>query len=99
MERIIYAILYAYAEQNKILGSEQDEFRKYRGTTQSLLRFTQTVLTDLSENNATLATVINMEKAFDSVWKNGLLVKLYESGFMELCGNGLQISSLGRRTL
>ena len=37
MERIIYAILYAYAEQNKILGSEQDEFRKYRGTTQSLL--------------------------------------------------------------
>ena len=54
--------------------------RKYRGTTQSLLRFTQTVLTGFSENKVTLATFIDMEKAFDSVWRDGLLVKLYERG-------------------
>ena len=67
MERIIHARLYAYAEHHKILDTEQDGFRKYRGTTQSLLRFTQTVLTGFSENKATLATFIDMEKAFDSV--------------------------------
>ena len=80
MERIIHARLYAYAEHHKILDTEQDGFRKYRGTTQSLLRFTQTVLTGFSENKATLATFIDMEKAFDSVWRDGLLVKLYERG-------------------
>ena len=80
MERIIHARLYAYAEHHKILDTEQDGFRKYRGTTQSLLRFTQTVLTGFSENKATSATFIDMEKAFDSVWRDGLLVKLYERG-------------------
>ena len=80
MERIIHARLYAYAEHHKILDIEQDGFRKYRGTTQSLLRFTQTVSTGFSENKATLAIFIDMEKAFDSVWKDGLLVKLYERG-------------------
>ena len=61
MERIIHARSYAYAEHHKILDTEQDGFRKYRGTTQSLLRFTQTVLTGFSENKVTLATFIDME--------------------------------------
>ena len=38
MERIIYARLHAFVEHHKILDSEQDGFRKFRGTTHSLLR-------------------------------------------------------------
>ena len=33
-----------------------------------------------SENKATLATFIDIEKGFDSVWRDGRLVKLYERG-------------------
>ena len=80
MERIIHARLYAFAEHHKILDSEQDGFRKFRGTTHSLLRFSQSVLSGFSEQKATLATFIDMEKAFDSVWRDGLLFKLHDKG-------------------
>ena len=80
MERIIHARLYALAEHHNILDAEQDGFRMFRGTTQSLLRFTQNVLTGFDEKKATLATFIDMENAFDSVWRYGLLVKLHEKG-------------------
>ena len=65
---------------HKILDSEQDGFRKFRGTTHSLLRFSQSVLLGFSEQKATLATFIDMEKAFDSVWRDGLLFKLHDKG-------------------
>ena len=62
MERIIHARLYAFAEHHNILDAEQYGFRMFRGTTQSLLRFTQNVLTGFGEKNATLATFIDVEK-------------------------------------
>ena len=62
MERIIHARLYAFAEHHKILDSEQDGFRKFRGTTHSLLRFSQSVLSGFSKQKATLATFIDMKK-------------------------------------
>ena len=60
------------------MDSEQDGFRKFRGTTHSFLRFSQNGLSGFSEQKATLATFIDMEKAFDSVWRGGLLFKLHD---------------------
>lgn len=80
LERVIHARLYAFAEHHELLDKEQDGFRQYRGTTQSLLRLTQDILNGFNESKATLATFIDMEKAFDSVWRDGLLVKLFDKG-------------------
>ena len=80
MVRIIHARLYAFAEHHNILDAEQGGFRRFRGTSHSLLRFTQNVLSGFGEKTATLPAFINIEKAFDSVWRDGLLVKLHEKG-------------------
>ena len=45
------------------LDKEQDGFHKKRGSTQSLSRISQDILTKFNENQATFATFIDMMKA------------------------------------
>jgi len=80
MERIITSRLEGFVESNDILDKEQEGFRHFRSTTNALLNLTQSVMNGFNEDNFTLAVLIDFEKAFDSVWREGLLVKLHNSG-------------------
>jgi hypothetical protein len=80
MEKIVYARLYAYSEHKNIIDEEQEGFRKYHSTTQALLRLVQNIFDGFNEKQHTLAVFLDLEKAFNSVWRDGLLVKLQRLG-------------------
>ena len=79
-ERIVHAKIYSFSEHHELFDKEQDGFHLHRGTTQSLIQLTQDILNGFNEGKATLASFIDMEKAFDTVWRDRLLVKLYGKG-------------------
>jgi hypothetical protein len=80
MERIVTNRLEAYLESNNILDKEQAGFRYFRSTTNALFTFVQSIFNGLNQKESTVAVFIDLEKAFDSVWREGLLVKLAHVG-------------------
>ena len=64
----------------RIFHKEQESFGKFRGTTDTLLRVTQDICNGFNRKEKTAALFIDIEKAYDSVWCEGLLFKLKEMG-------------------
>ena len=80
MEKIIATRLYGFVEHNNLLDREQEGFRRFRGTSQALLCFTRDIVNEFNAKESTLAVMVDFEKAYDSVWRDGLLYKLDEKG-------------------
>ena len=80
LEKIINTRLYAFSEHTNLLDNEQEGFREKRGTSHALLRLTQDIQDGFKVGKTTAAVFIDMEKAFNSVWRQGLLVKLHAMG-------------------
>ena len=77
-ERIIANRLRYFLESKNLLNREQSGFRKGRGCTDHILRLQNDVKRSLWKGGGTLAIFLDLEKAFDLVWKDGLLLKLYD---------------------
>jgi hypothetical protein len=84
MERIVTSRLETYLESNNILDKEQEGFRHFRLTTNALLTFVQSIFNGINQKESTVAVLIDLEKAFDSVWREGLLVELAHVGVKDL---------------
>ena len=80
LERIITVRLNGFIEHNKIIDLEQEGFRKFHSTTHALLRLVQDIHNGFNKKESTLVAFIDMEEAFDSVWRDGLLVKMHKLG-------------------
>ena len=80
LERIITVRLNGFIEHNKIIDLEQEGFRKFHSTTHALLRLVQEISNGFNRKESTLVAFIDMEKAFDSVWRDSLLVKMHNLG-------------------
>ena len=80
MERIINQRLQWYLESEDVIPPEQAGFRRYRGTEDQTTHLTQVIEDAFQAKKATLAVFIDLQRAFDKVWKDGLLVKLQRSG-------------------
>ena len=62
---------------------EQEGFRCFQGTSDAFLRLRQDIFDGFNQREPTAALFIDLEKAYDSVWRNGLMVKLEG---MDICG-------------
>ena len=80
MERIVTHRLYGFAEHFNLIDKEQEGFRRFRGTVDALLRLTQDIIDGFNKKESTAALFIDIEKAYDSIWHEGLLYKLKELG-------------------
>ena len=80
MEKIIVTRLYGFVEHHNILDEEQEGFRRFRGTTQALLRLTQDIVNGFNARESTLAVMVDMEKAYDSVWREGCCINSTRKG-------------------
>ena len=97
-ERLLESRIRAFAEHEGILDNEQEGFRKQKSTVRLLYRLLlQCKNLKLKKQLGTLIS-LDLEKAFDSVWINGLLWKLNHIG---ITGNilGLIESFLRNRQL
>ena len=99
MERMVAARarLRWYLEKNNILNKYQSGFRKRRRPIDHLLNLHDTVYKALANQRSVLAVFIDIEKAFDMVHKDTLLLKLLKTGIQDFMFNFLR-SFLSNRT-
>ena len=76
LEKIITTQIYHWAETNNILNKEQSGFRKNKSTTDKLFQLTQTISQAKNQRRPSSAIFLDVEKAFDKVWHDGLIHKL-----------------------
>jgi len=90
LEKIIFNSLYNYLNTNNLITANQSGFRPGDSTTNQLL-FLVTEIQKAFESSKVLevrAVFLDISKAFDKVWHDGLIFKLRQNG---ICGNLLQL--------
>lgn len=75
-ERIIVNRLLWYLETHNLLNPSQTGFRYHRNTVDQLIRLHDSANKAISTNSATFAIFLDFSKAFDTLWRPGLLYKL-----------------------
>ena len=80
LERILARRLEVYLLKIGIIDENQEGFSKGRNTIRYLHRLTAGIKGDISKKLTVLCLFVDFEKAFDSVWKQGLIVKLWKAG-------------------
>lgn len=75
-EKIILNRLNIFIEDNEILPDEQFGFRSNHSTTQQLSRVVKHIKSNFNTKKSTGMVVMDIEKAFDSIWHDGLLHKM-----------------------
>ena len=82
LEKIVADRLLHVLEDRNLLSSNQAGFRPDRSTTDQVLKFVQGASDEFhakeGENHRLIATFYDYEKAFDKVWRDGLIHKLHE---------------------
>jgi hypothetical protein len=79
-ERILANRLEGYFTAIGLTDDNQEGFSKGRNTVRYLHRLTAGIKGDIQKKLTVLCLFIDFEKAFDSVWKKGLIVKLWKVG-------------------
>ena len=80
MERIINQRMQWHLESQKTIVPEQAGFRQYRSTEDQTTHLSQVIEDAFQAKKVVLAAFIDLKKAFDKVWKSGLMVKLLRAG-------------------
>jgi len=69
-----------HLENEGHINAEQAAFRQNRSTEDQVTYLTQAIEDSFEEGKHTLAVWVDLEKAFDKVWKSGLKLKLRKCG-------------------
>ncbi len=81
MERIIVSRISHVLEQRGLLTNIQSGFQKGLSTTNALIRVSNEVEKALIMKEMMMIVYFDIEKAYDSMWRDGLLIKLSRMGF------------------
>ena len=79
-ERMVNERLYWWLEANKLLNPHQAGFRARHRTDDQLFRLTQKVIDGFHKEESTTAIFVDLQEAYDRVWRKGLLYKMQEVG-------------------
>lgn len=82
-EALIKDKLQGHISRNKLMPEQQYGFQHKLSTTHAVNSVTTNINKHLKNNNFVGAALIDLEKAFDSVWLEGLLYKLCQKKFPE----------------
>ena len=87
-ERILERRIRYHCDLEDILDDEQEGFRSCRNTTRYLYKLTASLKAAQQRNFTSFLLCLDFEKAFDSVWLKGLIVKLFT---LNIKGNILRV--------
>ena len=76
-ERVIEKCLRKHLEDINFFSKYQSGFRKSKSTNDNLFRLSQIIMESFSRGEHVIAVFLDVEKAFDNVWHNGLRYKIY----------------------
>ena len=77
-ERMINARLVWYLESKNLLSNRQFGFRKNRSTMDPLLILSREIQNSFAVQNQTIAVFFDLEKAYDTTWRAGILIQLID---------------------
>lgn len=80
-EKIINELIVEFCEEKGLITDNQFGFRKQHSTTHAINSLVSDTLWEFQNNRVTGACLIDLEKAFDTIWLDGLLYKLYKQNF------------------
>ena len=87
-EKIIFDQVYSYLNKNKLISSNQSGFRPGDSTIYQLISITSKIYESFENYDETRALFLDISKAFDKVWHEGLIYKLNCNG---ISGNLLNL--------
>ena len=76
LEKAVADNISNWAESNKKFNKQQNGFRKNRSTNDNLFKLFERVKLGFGKGHPTTGIFLDVEKAFDQVWFDGLLYKL-----------------------
>lgn len=79
-EILVTKSLSKFIEDNKLLPHEQFGFRLKTSTIHATTKFTSDIAKELSEKRVVAACLIDLERAFDTAWIEGLIYRLIKKG-------------------
>ena len=79
-ERVIEQRLRSHLEDLGFINKHQSGFRKAKSTDDHLFRLCQSIMESFNRGEHVVATFLDVEKAFDNVWHNGLRYKIFQLG-------------------
>jgi retron-type reverse transcriptase len=80
LEKVILARLIRVTNENHVLPDEQFGFRPKHSTADQLIHVTEFISQGINQNESTGAIFLDVAKAFDTVWHDGLVHKLHTAG-------------------
>lgn len=97
-ERVINSEFSPHLENTNKLPETQAGFRKKRSTQDQLLKIVQDATTAMNLGQTLIATMFDIEKAFDKMWIQATIFKMYQLGIEEQTV-ALMMSYLKDRTI
>ena len=80
MEKMVNVRLMWYLELNNIIHPAQFGFRKMRSTTDLLVLLENAIRNAFGKKHHLVAVFFDIEKAYDTTWKFGIMMKLHSCG-------------------
>ena len=77
-ERVIEQRLRSHLEHIGFINKHQSGFRRAKSTGDHLFRLSQSIMESFNRGEHVVAAFLDVEKAFDNVWHNGLRYKIYQ---------------------
>lgn len=81
LERVLLNRINEHIEDNNIIPNQQCGFRTGRSTSHQLIKVIKTAKENIKMKKSTGMIFLDVEKAFDRVWHNGLLYKMLKLRF------------------
>ena len=79
-ERVIEQRLRSHLEDIGFINKHQSGFRRAKSTDDHLFRLSQSITESFNRGEHVVAAFLDVEKAFDNVWHNGLRYKIFQLG-------------------
>ena len=79
-ERVIEQRLRSHLEDIGFINKHQSGFRRAKSTDDHLFRLSQSIMESFNKGEHGVAAFLDVEKAFDNVWHNGLRYKIFQLG-------------------
>ena len=80
LEKIVFDQVYSYLNSNNLLSKNQSGFRPGDSTIYQLLSITSSIYDNFENYDETRAVFLDISKAFDKVWHDGVIFKLRRNG-------------------
>ena len=90
MEKLVCKRLIWYLESNKKISNYQCGYRKNRATTDHLIRLETLIRNSFIKKKHVTVIFFDIEKAFDTTWKYGILKDLHSMGLRGLLPNFIE---------